>query len=213
MTSSLAVRCMLALPLVAALSFVALSTHPEAEAATPRRGPVYTASGDLVVPTDYREWIFLSAGVDMSYDPKALASAEPVFDNVFVDAPSYRGFLATGTWPDKTQLVVETRGSTGKGSINHRGRFQSSEAASVEVHVKDTTRFAGGWAFFALDEGKAAAALLPPETDCYACHRQNAAVDTTFVQFYPTLLPIARRKATLSRSYLEAQRGAETTRP
>ena len=37
--------------------------------------------------------------------------------------------------------------------------------------------------------------------DCYTCHTQHAAVDTTFVQFYPTLLPIAQSKGTLSASY------------
>jgi aspartate oxidase len=35
-------------------------------------------------------------------------------------------------------------------------------------------------------------------------------VDTTFVQFYPTLLPVATKKGTLSAAYLqeEAARGA-----
>jgi aspartate oxidase len=28
-------------------------------------------------------------------------------------------------------------------------------------------------------------------------------VDTTFVQFYPTLLPLARKKGTLSKEYLK----------
>jgi hypothetical protein len=37
--------------------------------------------------------------------------------------------------------------------------------------------------------------------ECYSCHSQHAAVDTTFVQFYPTLLPIARAKGTISASY------------
>jgi hypothetical protein len=37
--------------------------------------------------------------------------------------------------------------------------------------------------------------------DCYSCHEQHGAVDTTFVQFYPTLLPIATQKGTLSAAY------------
>jgi hypothetical protein len=37
--------------------------------------------------------------------------------------------------------------------------------------------------------------------DCYSCHAKHAAVDTTFVQFYPTLLPIAKTKQTLSAAY------------
>jgi len=34
-------------------------------------------------------------------------------------------------------------------------------------------------------------------TDCQSCHSQNGAVDNTFVQFYPTLLEVAKQKGTL----------------
>ncbi len=40
--------------------------------------------------------------------------------------------------------------------------------------------------------------MIPQSADCYSCHTAHGAVDTTFVQFYPTLLPIARSKRTLS---------------
>jgi hypothetical protein len=42
--------------------------------------------------------------------------------------------------------------------------------------------------------------VVPISADCYSCHAAHAAVDTTFVRFYPTLLPIARSKGTLSAS-------------
>ena len=164
--------------------------------------PTYAADGRLIPPTDYREWIFLSSGLDMSYNEKALASAQPVFDNVFVNPEAYRAFLQTGTWPDKTQFVLEVRSSSSKGSINRRGHFQNGDIKGIEVHVKDVARFDGGWAFFDV-EGSAPAAKLPMTAACYACHRDHAAVDTTFVQFYPTLLPLAREHATLSASYLK----------
>ena len=45
--------------------------------------------------------------------------------------------------------------------------------------------------------------MIPTDMACYSCHSEHAAVDTTFVQFYPTLLPIARSKGTLSASYLK----------
>jgi len=38
--------------------------------------------------------------------------------------------------------------------------------------------------------------LLPKDRDCYSCHEKNGAVDTTFVQFYPTLAEIAKAKGT-----------------
>ena len=37
---------------------------------------------------------------------------------------------------------------------------------------------------------------------------QHAAVDTTFVQFYPTLLPIARQKHTLSAEFAKEDAAA-----
>jgi hypothetical protein len=44
---------------------------------------------------------------------------------------------------------------------------------------------------------------MPQSAACYSCHTDHGAVDTTFVQFYPTLLPIAKAKTTLSPAYLK----------
>ncbi|MDB6092310.1 MAG: Cytochrome [Gammaproteobacteria bacterium] len=162
-------------------------------------GPVYTAQGRLIWPERYREWIFLSSGIDMSYRDGG-AMARSAFDNVFAEPTAYREFVRTGTWPDRTALVLEVRGATGTGSINKQGKFQTGNVTAVEVHVKDTKRFPGGWAFFAF-QGTAPAQQIPKSADCYSCHQQHAAVDTTFVQFYPTLLGIATQKGTLSPAY------------
>ena len=43
-----------------------------------------------------------------------------MFDNVFVDSEAFKAFVKTGTWPDKTMLVIEVRSSAGKGSINRK---------------------------------------------------------------------------------------------
>ena len=74
-----------------------------------------------------------------------------MFDNVFAEPTAYREFVRTGTWPDGTSLVLESRGATSKGSINQHGKFQNGDVMGVEIHVKDTKRFQGGWAFFAFD--------------------------------------------------------------
>jgi hypothetical protein len=157
--------------------------------------------GKLEFPANYREWIFLSSSLDMSYSKLQAMMGHSMFDNIFVDPVSYREFLKSGTWPEKTQLVMEMRGATGKGSINQQGKFQSGEPMGVEVHVKDSARFPGGWAFFAFGGGTEAAQQLPPTADCYSCHQQHGAVNTTFVQFYPTLLKVATEKGTLSPNY------------
>ena len=72
--------------------------------------PVYTADGKLVFPAKYREWIYLTSGIDMSYSPGAMPG-NSMFDNVFVNPEAYRSFLETGTWPDKTLLILEIRGA------------------------------------------------------------------------------------------------------
>jgi Cytochrome P460 len=152
-------------------------------------GPEYTADSQLKFPEHYREWIYLTTGFDMSYNPAAQMAV-----------------VETGTWPDKTVLVLEPRDAEGKGSINQKGNYQGTGTMGLEVHVKDDARFPTKWAFFGFGDGKIAK-MVPLSANCYTCHAAHAAVDTTFVQFYPTLLPIAKSKGTLSSSY---QREAQT---
>jgi len=184
---------------VVASSYVAITTRAQAPAKR-QHEPHYTSDGRLEAFPDYREWVFLSSGVDMSYSPRGMAMDHSMFDNVFVNPEAYKSFVETGTWPDKTILVLEVRGAQTKGSINHTGHFQTEEMMGVEVHIKDEAKFPGKWAFFGFDDDKPAK-MIPTSAECYSCHQKNAAVDTTFVQFYPTLLPVAKKKNTLSASY------------
>ena len=162
----------------------------------PSDGPQYTSDGRLVRPDQYREWIFLSSGLGMTYGPLA-SDAEPRFDNVFVNPSAYKAFLETGHWPDKTVLVLEVRSAQSKGSINRAGHFQS-DIVGIETHVKDEKRFPLKWAFFGFREGsKTSEPAAAATSSCYSCHEPNGALDTTFVQFYPTLLPVAKDKSTL----------------
>ena len=165
--------------------------------------PTYTQDGNLKFPANYREWVYVTSGVDMSYGPAA-NRGHSMFDNVFVNPEAYKAFLQTGTWPDKTMLVLEVRMAGSKGSINKNGHFQTGEVMGREVHLKDESRFSGKWAFFDSEDG-VTGKLLPKEMDCYSCHSQHGAVDTTFVQFYPTLLEIAKKKNTLSAAYVKEE--------
>jgi hypothetical protein len=179
------------------LSLAAVLTARRAAGEAASDGPQYTADGQLRFPNDYREWVFLSSGLGMTYGPAAAGTRDdPRFDNVFVNRSAYKSFLASGRWPDKTVFILEVRKSQSEGSINKGGHFQTSTAA-IEVHVKDEKRFAGNWAFFGFGEGKEAGKQFPASASCYSCHRDHGAVDTTFVQFYPTLLDVARANHTL----------------
>jgi len=169
--------------------------------------PQYTSAGQLQFPAGYRDWVFLSSGMDMSYAKGVPSGDMHVFENVFVNDASYRAFQTTGTWPDKTILVTEFRNAQGKGSINQSGRFQTG-LMGFDIHVKDGKRFRGGWGFFAFDTPGKSAALIPAAAACYTCHAAHGAVDNTFVQFYPTLLPIATAKKTLGHAYLSDNAGS-----
>jgi hypothetical protein len=142
----------------------------------------------------------------MSYASRASTGTHHVFDNVFANPEAYKRFLETGTWPDGSVLVLEIRGAEGRGSINRGGSYQGADRVGVEVHVKDSARFEGKWAFFDFSGGNIAK-RIPRSADCYSCHAAHGGVDTTFVQFYPTLLPVAKSKGTLSAGYLK-QTGA-----
>ena len=163
----------------------------------PADGPRYTGNA-LLRPADYREWVFLGSGLGMTYQPPSGSQPPPqFFTNVFVNPSSYRSFMQSGKWPDKTMLVLEIRGSDSEVSINKSGRFQTN-LAGLEAHVKDS-RFSGdGWAFFNFRREDQVEPLSGKDVArCVECHAKNAAVDNTFVQFYPTLLEIARQKGTL----------------
>ncbi len=202
-------RSLLLVMLVVSVVLLALIMLPSnrarisvAQAATPpdSDSPRFTSDGKLEFPENYRQWIYLTSGLNMSYAPRMAGMADhDMFDNVFVNPSAYKAFLETGTWPDQTMLVLELRGAGSKASINKSGHFQNNDLMGHEVHLKDK-RVPGGWAFYGFDETKPTTPF-PHEMDCYSCHEQHGAVDTTFVQFYPTLIKIAEQKGTLSAGY------------
>jgi hypothetical protein len=154
-------------------------------------GQKYTEQGELVLPGDYREWIFLSSGIGMTYSNNP--NEHPRFGNVFVNPAAYKAFVKSGTWPDKTILLIENRASASNPS-NRDGKFQTT-LGGFEAHVKDTSRKdagPGGWLFYVFRDDTQRAKPFEKQEACTACHDKNASTDTTFVQFYPTLIDIAK---------------------
>ncbi len=202
---ALAALCLL----VAVVAVPIALRAPKAALAASLATPAYTKTGELLAPANYREWVYVTSGIDMSYAPKPAGMEDhSMFDNVFVNPEAYRSFLATGTWPDKTVMVLEGREARSKGSINQHGHFQAGGVMDLEFHVKDEARFPGKWAFFSFDSATGNGTLIPQGAPCYTCHTAHAAVDTTFVQFYPTLLPISQKKGTLSQAFLKEEASA-----
>ncbi|HUR33856.1 MAG TPA: cytochrome P460 family protein [Vicinamibacterales bacterium] len=167
-------------------------------------GPQLQADGTAAFPADYREWIFLSAGLGMNYGPNAPAAGAPQsFTNVYVNPSSYRAFMKSGAWPDRTMFILEIRGSASEGSINKAGHYQT-DVRAIEANIKDA-RLPGGWGFYNFGNKSVATAPLPQSASCYTCHAEHTAVEHTFVQFYPALMDVARKMGTVRPSYKEGQ--------
>lgn len=167
--------------------------------------PQFNANGELQFPADYREWVYLSSGLGMTYGPAAAQNlVSPMFDNVFVSPTAYAAYKTSGHWPESTIFVLEIRYSVSQGSIN-KGGFYQSDVFSIEAAVKDSKRFEKGWAYFNFEGGlrpmRAAVKAFDRTASCYGCHEPNGAVENTFSQFYPTALSVAEKMGTVKASY------------
>jgi len=152
--------------------------------------PQYDSKGNLIRPDDYREWMFLSAGYGMNYSPTP--GSHEMFTNVFVPRWAYQEFVSSGKWPEQTMFVIDERDAQSKGSINKTGHFQT-DLMGLAVEVKDSSRFPEKWAYFGFGADEKATEAMPKGNGCWSCHDAHAAVEHTFVQFYPTLKPIAKK--------------------
>src|SRR5262245_51545325 len=100
------------IPIMSAFGLAAVLAWGRSWADPPRpvEGPAYAGDGRLVRPADYREWVYVTSGLGMTYGPaQPEAGRPPRFDNVFVNRPAYREFLRSGTWPDETIFILEIR--------------------------------------------------------------------------------------------------------
>lgn len=152
-------------------------------------GASYNEDGELIRPTDHREWIFVGAPVtpnDMN-DGKA---AFPEFHNVYIDPASFASYKQTGKFPEGTVILKELVSVGGKSMPSGNGYFQG-EFVSLEAMVKDKTRFSdepGGWAFFRFGEAPnytATGSRMKTES-CNSCH-SGANEDYVFTDTYPVL--------------------------
>lgn len=166
------------------------ASSPAASANEPR----YTADKKLLRPANYREWVYLSSGLGMNYGPSSSSSMQ-MFTNVFVTPEAYREFMATGKWPDKTIFALEIYSPATHGSINNSGHYQDTLLA-LEAEVKDSST-PEVWRYYDFGTEATEAAALPQQS-CFQCHKAHAAVEFSFVQFYPQLLDVAIKKNVLN---------------
>jgi hypothetical protein len=168
-----------------------------AQTPAPRYLPEYTASGDLILPKNFHEWVYLGSPLT----PNALNGGEanfPEFHNVYIEPGSYEIYKRTKEFPEGTiffkelQLTLPAQNPDGsRTEPSGRGYFPGP-FNGADVSVKDTERYAdaNGWGYFNFNhhEPKAPTAQLKPIEECAFCHIASAKPDgTVWTQFYPLL--------------------------
>lgn len=154
-------------------------------------GPQYDSHGALIRPRNFETWIFVGSSIGLTYEPGIRSHSPGEFHDVYLRPASYREYIRTGKFPEKTMLVLALYPSEDKVSPAKGGYFEG-DLEGLAVAVKDHEHFAKGWAYFNFgDAGHLKdTATANPEPMCYSCHKQHAADDNVFVQFYPVLRSI-----------------------
>lgn len=181
---------------LAATGYFATQSGPS-QAQSQAWGPLWTADGQLVLPTGYREWVFLGAPLT----PNALNGGEagfPEYHNVYVQPQAFRAYRDTGVFPEGTIMLKELQltqaGEEEDGSrseVSGRGYFPGA-FNGIDISVKDSARFpeGQGWGYFNFGHHAppyAATASAAPVEACAQCHIDNADEDMVFTRFYAPL--------------------------
>jgi Cytochrome P460 len=194
----------IAMILACAVLSGAVLNAPRASSASDNDAPQYDAAGQLKFPTGFERWIFVGSNLGLGYAPNAAAMTtaesqradQPKFHNIYINPDAYDAFLKSGTFPDRTVLVMavyaaadkEPRGIVAKGVFN--GAPIQVEAAVKNLHRPDGATT--DWAYYSFPNLPTPTAPTPVaaahgDGECYACHKVHASIDNVWVQFYPIL--------------------------
>ena len=91
---------------VIATAFLVQSLSSSSAQTQARQLPEYTASGDLVLPKNFHEWIYVGSPLT----PNALNGGEagfPEYHNVYIEPGSYEIYKQTKQFPEGTILFKE----------------------------------------------------------------------------------------------------------
>ena len=161
-------------------------------------GPKWTSDGQLEIPLNYHEWIFLGSPLT----PNGLNGGKagfPEFHNVYVRPDALRVYRKTGVWPEGTMMLKELQltlpGTNPNGSSvepSGVGYFPGTRNG-LDISVKDTRRFkdTNGWGFFTVGHHAppyANTAAVASKDMCAGCHIANATKDMVFTKFYAPIL-------------------------
>jgi len=160
--------------------------------------PEYTKEGDLILPKNWRSWVYVGSPLT----PDALNNGKanfPEYHNVYIEPGSYEIYKKTGEFPEGTIFFKELQRVLGPQQAPDGSRTEPSGRGyfpgafnGADVTVKDTKRYTptgGAWGYYNFNhsEPKAPTAKLRPKTECSFCHQASAKKDEVWTQFYRLL--------------------------
>ena len=145
---------------------------PAARSEAPAHQPEYTAQGELKLPVDFDDWVFVGSNLGLEYkdpaDNAAPAATPPKtgnFHNVYINPEAYAHYRKTGEFPEKTMLVLDIYQAVpgAPKSVVSSGLFPGKQM-EVAVAVKNSARPDGSktdWAYYDFPLGQKTARAFP----------------------------------------------------
>lgn len=145
------------------------------------------AAGELLLPPEVERWVAVGSSLGLGYSAGERAMGGETFHTVLLEPGAYASYRRSGQFPDGTMLALIIRAPAARVAPARSGRV-AGDLLALELAVKDTARFAGGWGYFDFGRGRPGATARPfPAESCARCHAEHAARDNVFLQFYPVL--------------------------
>jgi hypothetical protein len=161
-----------------------------ADSIPPEMLPRFNAAGELLRPEGWEAWVLAGTSMGLGYtQPTTLPApgdAPGIFLNVYVQPWAYDRFMESGEFPQGTMVVLALAEPVTRVDPARRG-FTMGEISMLEVHLKQDGLHESGWGFYGFGGEGESAPMIDGAADCYSCHRDEAAHDQAFVQFYPMM--------------------------
>lgn len=180
--------------ILSAVGYAAITaqTSPKLVVKQEANRATYTKDGELVLPADWRTWVFAGTSITPNEmnDGKALF---PEFHNIYTSPETYEAAKRTGKLPEGAMVAKELSKVASKHASSGNGYF-AGDLFALAIMVKDSERYSDteGWGFYTYmrDEKTgyyAKTAKLAAKESCYECHADGAETELVFSQYYPVL--------------------------
>lgn len=197
--TAVAVICSLsigaAIVVLAPRNVVTAQPRPAATAISGDAMPRYDPKRNLILPDDYRRWVLVGSGLGLSYAEGD--QGHQMFNTTLMEPSAYRHFIETGMFREGTMFALIGQGVGTNATPARQGQF-ATDVHMLEMAVKDSTRVSESWAYYTfggpMAGGYLSTAAPQPQANCFNCHKEHAARDNVFMQFYGLLNEAAPKK-------------------